>query len=308
MPETVLEVRGLSKKFGDIQAVKNLDLTIYKGDVYGFIGPNGAGKTTTIRMVLGLIHANGGSVKIFGHDLHTDFRATVSQVGALVESPAFYPYLTGYRNMSLFGDLSGGVDGKRIEEVLEMVGLSRRAKHRVKGYSHGMKQRLGIGLAMLARPKLLILDEPTNGLDPQGIREIRNLIRRISQEGEITIFLSSHLLAEMEMVTNRIGVMYRGTLIAEGEVDKLLGGEHDHVEIRVDNEQAAKTLLESKFKGLKLDVPRVGWLECKLEKWDMSRVNSEMINAGLHVHSISVRRRNLEDLFVELTGESKDVY
>jgi ABC-2 type transport system ATP-binding protein len=259
-------------------------------------------------MILGLIHADAGSVKIFGHDLHKDFRATVSQVGALVESPAFYPYLSGYRNMSLFGDLSGGVSDARIKEVLEMVGLLKRSRHKVKGYSHGMKQRLGIGLAMLAKPKLLILDEPTNGLDPQGIREIRNLIRRISQEQEITIFLSSHLLSEMEMVTNRIGVMYRGKLITEGEVNKLLGEEQDRVEVRVDGESKAKALLESKFPGIKLQVPRTGWLEFKQENWELSKINSELVNSGLVVHSISARSRNLEDLFVELTGESKDVY
>jgi len=308
MREAVLEIRGLSKKFGEIQAVKDLNLTIQRGDVYGFIGPNGAGKTTTIRMILGLIHADAGSVRIFGHDLHKDFRATVSQVGALVESPAFYPYLTGYRNLSLFGDLSGGVDAERIQEVLKLVGLSRRAKHKVKGYSHGMKQRLGIGLAMLARPKLMILDEPTNGLDPQGIREIRNLIREISRQGEITIFLSSHLLSEMEMVTNRIGVMSRGKLIAEGEVGKLLGGAQDRVEIRVDQELKAKALLESKFPGLALAVPRLGWLEFKQENRDLSKINATLVQAGMAVHSISSRSRNLEDLFVELTGESKDVY
>jgi ABC-2 type transport system ATP-binding protein len=308
MSEPVLEIRGLSKRFGDIQAVKDLNLTIYKGDVYGFIGPNGAGKTTTIRMLLGLIHADAGSVRIFGHDLHRDFRATVSQVGALVESPAFYPYLSGYRNLSLFGDLSGGVSEERIQEVLKMVGLGRRGKHKVKGYSHGMKQRLGIGLAMLAHPKLLILDEPTNGLDPQGIREIRNLIRRISQEQEITIFLSSHLLGEMEMVTNRIGVMYRGSLIAEGEVGKLLGGEQDRVEINVDNEQSARNFLESKFPGLSPKVPKSGWLEFKKENWDLAAINRELVNAGFKVSSLSSRGRNLEDLFVELTGESKDVY
>jgi ABC-type multidrug transport system ATPase subunit len=308
MHEAVLEIRGLSKKFGDIQAVKDLNLTIYKGDVYGFIGPNGAGKTTTIRMVMSLIHSDAGTVRIFGHDLHRDFRKTIAQVGALVESPAFYPYLTGYRNMSLFGDLNGGVDDARIKEVLDMVGLGRRGKHRVRGYSHGMKQRLGIGLALLNRPKLLILDEPTNGLDPQGIREVRNLIRRISKEEEITIFLSSHLLSEMEMVTNRIGIMYRGTLITEGDMGQLLGGQEDRVEIKTDKEPEAKKFLEAKFPGLKPTIIKSGWLGFKKEKWDMAGINREMLQAGFVVESISARGRNLEDLFVELTGESKDVY
>ncbi len=308
MKETVLEVRGLSKTFNDIQAVKNLNLTIYKGDVYGFIGPNGAGKTTTIRMILDLIHHDSGSVKIFGRDLHQNFRRTIAQVGALVESPAFYPYLTGYKNLSLFGDLSGGVNEDRIREVLDMMGLARRGKHKVKGYSHGMKQRLGIGLALLSRPKLLILDEPTNGLDPQGIREVRNLIRKISQEQEITIFLSSHLLSEMEMVCNRIGIMYRGTLISEGEVDRMLGGDQDQAEIKVAREGEAKDLLEQKFPGLKPTVKKSGWLEFKKARWDLGKINRELISAGFMVDSICARRKNLEDLFVDLTGESKDVY
>jgi ABC-2 type transport system ATP-binding protein len=308
MHDKVLEIRGLCKKFGDVQAVKDLNLTIYRGDVFGFIGPNGAGKTTTIRMVMSLIHSDAGTVRVFGHDLHRDFRRTIAQVGALVESPAFYPYLTGYRNMSLFGDLNGGVDEARIKEVLDMVGLARRGKHRVKGYSHGMKQRLGIGLAMLHRPKLLILDEPTNGLDPQGIREVRNLIRRISKEEEITIFLSSHLLSEMEMVTNRIGIMYRGTLIAEGDMEQLLGGSADRIEIKTDKENEAKKFLETKFPGIKPTIIKSGWLGFKKEKWDTAQLNRELVTAGFSVESISARGRNLEDLFVELTGESKDVY
>lgn len=308
MKEPVLEVRGLSKKFGEIQAVKDLNLTIFKGDVYGFIGPNGAGKTTSIRMLLKLIHSDSGSVKIFGTDLGRDFRRTIAKVGALVESPAFYPYLSGFRNLSLFGDLSGGVSEKRVWEVLELVGLSRRAKHKVKGYSHGMKQRLGIALALLHKPRLLILDEPTNGLDPQGIREVRNLIRRVSQEEEITIFLSSHLLSEMEMVCNRIGIMYQGSLIAEGDVDQLLGEGQGLIEIRVENEVSAQRFLESKFPGLKPSIKKSGWLHFPQEKWDLAQINRELIQAGFVVHSISSRRRTLEDLFVELTGESQDVY
>ncbi len=308
MKEPVLEVRGLSKTFADIHAVKDLNLTILQGDVYGFIGPNGAGKTTTIRMILSLIHSDSGTVRIFGHDLHRDFRKTIAQVGALVESPAFYPYLSGYRNLSLFGDLSGGVNQARVREVLEMVGLSKRAKHKVKGYSHGMKQRLGIGLALLHSPKLLILDEPTNGLDPQGIREVRNLIRRISQEGKMTVFLSSHILSEMEMVCNRIGIMYRGGLIAEGDVDKLLGGEQDLAELKTDEADRAKDFLEKNFPGIRLQIPKAGWLEFRKEQWDLSKINRDLVQAGFSVHSISARRRNLEDLFVEQTGDSKDVY
>ncbi len=308
MSQPVLEVRGLSKRFGEISAVANLDLTIYPGDVYGFIGPNGAGKTTTIRMILGLIHSDAGEVKIFGYDLKRDYRRALSEIGALVESPAFYPFLSGYRNLRLFGDLSRRVSRERISQVLELVGLSRRAHHRVRGYSQGMRQRLGIALALLHQPKLLILDEPTNGLDPQGIREVRNLIRRISQEEKITIFLSSHLLGEMEKVCNRVGIIYRGRLIAEGDVDELLGKEQDWVEVQVQDTESAQRFLKEKFPGLNPEIKKAGWLEFKKENWDLAGINQALVQAGFKVNCIYPHRRTLEDLFVELTGESADVY
>jgi len=308
MSQPVLEVRGLCKRFGEITAVDELNLTIHPGDVYGFIGPNGAGKTTTIRMILGLIHSDAGEVKIFGYDLKRDYRRALSEIGALVESPAFYPFLSGYRNLRLFGDLSQRVSRERIYQVLELVGLSRRAHHRVRGYSQGMRQRLGIALALLHQPKLLILDEPTNGLDPQGIREVRNLIRRISQEEKITIFLSSHLLGEMEKLCNRVGIIYRGRLIAEGDVDELLGKEQDFVEIQVENTESARRFLKEKFAGLNPEIKKAGWLEFKKENWDLAEINQALVQAGFKVFSIYPHRRTLEDLFVELTGESADVY
>ena len=308
MSQPVLEVRGLCKRFGEITAVDELNLTIYPGDVYGFIGPNGAGKTTTIRMILGLIHSDAGEVKIFGYDLKRDYRRALSEIGALVESPAFYPFLSGYRNLRLFGDLSQRVSRERIYQVLELVGLSRRAHHRVRGYSQGMRQRLGIALALLHQPKLLILDEPTNGLDPQGIREVRNLIRRISQEEKITIFLSSHLLGEMEKLCNRVGIIYRGRLIAEGDVDQLLGKEQDFVEIQVENTESAQRFLKEKFAGLNPEIKKAGWLEFKKENWGLAEINQALVQAGFKVFSIYPHRRTLEDLFVELTGESADVY
>ena len=308
MSQPVLEVRGLCKRFGEITAVDELNLTIHPGDVYGFIGPNGAGKTTTIRMILGLIHSDAGEVKIFGYDLKRDYRRALSEIGALVESPAFYPFLSGYRNLRLFGDLSQRVSRERIYQVLELVGLSRRAHHRVRGYSQGMRQRLGIALALLHQPKLLILDEPTNGLDPQGIREVRNLIRRISQEEKITIFLSSHLLGEMEKLCNRVGIIYRGRLIAEGDVDELLGKEQDFVEIQVENTESAQRFLKEKFAGLNPEIKKAGWLEFKKENWGLAEINQALVRAGFKVNCIYPHRRTLEDLFVELTGESADVY
>jgi len=306
--EVVLETQGLAKRFGDLQAVQDLNLQIRQGDVYGFLGPNGAGKTTSIRMILGLISPSAGATRIFGHDIRRQFRQAIRQVGAMVEGPAFYPYLTGRQNLKIYGRLSGGVSDFRIQEVLEMVGLGHWGEAKVKGYSQGMRQRLGIAQALLHRPKLLILDEPTNGLDPQGMREIRGLIRRVSQQQQegTTIFLSSHLLGEMEMVCNRIGVMHRGVTLVQGKVDELLGHAADMASIHVDQTDRAKTLLKEKF-GIEPQLIKPGWLEFPLQDRDLFPVNRELVAACLSVHSIAPRRRTLEEYFVNLTGESKDV-
>jgi len=215
----------LHKRFGSMAVVEDLSLRVEEGKVYGFLGPNGAGKTTTIRMLLGLVAPSSGSVKIFGHDIRRDFKSAIRCVGAMVEGPAFYPFLTAQKNLQLFGRLSGGVPAGRVEEMLDRVGLSRRAGQKVAGFSQGMRQRLGIALAMLEKPRLLVLDEPTNGLDPQGTREIRELLRRIRDEGNTTVFLSSHLLGEMERICDRVAVISQGRMLREGSLDELLGAD-----------------------------------------------------------------------------------
>ncbi len=305
--QPILEAIGITKHFGSLQAVKDLSLQINRGDVYGFIGPNGAGKTTSIRMMLGLISPTSGSARIFGHDIRHNFLRAIKHVGALVEGPAFYPYLSGEKNLKLYGGLSGGISKERIAEVLQMVGLARRGKHKVKGYSQGMRQRLGIAQALLHRPDILILDEPTNGLDPQGMREVRNLIRRISREDGTTIMLSSHLLGEMEMICNRIGVMYRGNIIMEGYVDELLGKSADMVSIQTNNEEKAVQLLSSKFE-IDAQIPKQGWIEFPRSEVAMALINRTLVQEGFEVSSISARHKNLEEYFVELTGESQDVH
>lgn len=304
--EVVLETEALGKRFGKLQAVQDLNLQIRQGDVYGFLGPNGAGKTTSIRMILGLIAPSSGTARIFGHDIRRQFRQAIRQVGAMVEGPAFYPYLTGRQNLEIYGRLSGGVSASRLQETLELVGLGRWGEAKVKEYSQGMRQRLGIAQALLHQPKLLILDEPTNGLDPHGMREIRSLLRRISQEDGTTIFLSSHLLAEMEMICNRIGVMHRGVILVQGKVDELLGQSAEVASLQVDQTEAAQSLLRKKF-GIAATCIKPGWLEFPLQGRDLFPLNRELIAAGLTVHAISPRRRTLEEYFVSLTGETKDV-
>jgi ABC-2 type transport system ATP-binding protein len=304
--EVVLETRGISKRFGKLQAVQELTIQIRQGDVFGFLGPNGAGKTTSIRMILGLISPSSGSVRIFGHDIRKQFREAIRAVGAMVEGPAFYPYLTGRQNLKIYGRLSGGVNDARIQEVLEMVGLGRWGEAKVKGFSQGMRQRLGIAQALLHRPRLLILDEPTNGLDPQGMREIRGLLRRVSHDDGTTIFLSSHLLGEMEMVCNRIGVLHQGVILAQGSVDELLGHAADMASIQVDQTSEARHFLKDKFE-IEAQVIKKGWIEFPLQDRDLFPVNSQLLAAGFTVHAITPRRRTLEEYFVNLTGDSKDV-
>jgi ABC-2 type transport system ATP-binding protein len=304
-----LEADHISKRFGSLQAVTDLSLTVNEGDIYGFIGPNGAGKTTSIRMMLGLIEPSAGTARVFGRDIHREFKVAIRNVGALVEGPAFYPYMTGRRNLRLFGRLSGGVSEGRIQEVLNIVGLGRRGDHKVKGFSQGMRQRLGIALALLHRPRLLVLDEPTNGLDPQGTREVRNLVRRIRDQEGTTVFLSSHLLSEMEMICDRIGIIYRGRIIKEGRMNDLIGTGSDVVDVQVaqDQDRQCRDFLAEKF-SVEAQCTKRGVIEFPKKDLELFPINQALIGAGFKVSSISARHRSLEEFFVGLTGESQDVY
>jgi ABC-2 type transport system ATP-binding protein len=213
--------RGLVKRYGEIVAVDHVDLTVERGDVFGYLGPNGAGKTTSLRMLLGLIRPTEGSAQLFGRDPLRAGAKALEGVAGFVEGPTFYPYLSGRRNLRLLADYDGGVPGSRIEEVLEVVELRDRAKDKVRGYSHGMRQRLGIAASLLRGPKLLLLDEPTTGLDPAGMRDMRALVRRLASEG-ITVLLSSHLLAEVEELCNRVAIIRSGRIVYEGALGELL--------------------------------------------------------------------------------------
>ncbi len=221
--ENVIELSRLTKQFKNVLAVDELELKVCKGDVFGFLGPNGAGKSTTIRMILSLISPTAGAIKIFGKSLLENRKEILANVGAIVEKPDFYQYLPAIKNLEILAKISGKeVSRKRIMELLELVGLKDRAKSKVKTYSHGMKQRLGIAQALLHNPELIVLDEPTTGLDPHGMKEIRDLIIRLSKDENKTIFLSSHILSEIELVANRMIIINKGSKIVEGEVSKLL--------------------------------------------------------------------------------------
>lgn len=217
----LLETLGLTKRFGERTAVNGVGIRVEEGDIYGFLGSNGSGKTTVIRLATGLMHPDSGEVRIAGYDLKTDFKRAIGHVGAIVENPAFYPHLSAFDNLKLMANLIPGAGRRSVQQALETVGLQERAGDKVRSFSLGMRQRLGLAGALLHRPKLVILDEPTNGLDPQGMREIKELIVRLRDEG-MTFMLSSHLLNEVEQLCTRVGVVHRGRLLMEGKVEELL--------------------------------------------------------------------------------------
>ena len=302
-PDIILRTEYLSKRYKDRWAVRDLNLVIPRGEVFGFLGPNGAGKTTTIRMMVGLISPSSGSASINGLDIHRDPLNALKCVGAIVETPAFYGYLTGRENLRLLGKLSGGVNESRIDEVLKMVGLLDRGGDRVKGYSQGMRQRLGIAQALLSNPELVILDEPTNGLDPSGMIDIRRLIKRLSAEQGITVFLSSHLLYEIEAVCTTVAVINEGVLMAQGPVNELLKKELVTLEVRVSDKGKAKEVLRGLDFINSVDEEN-GGLVLKTRGTHAALVNKMLVEAGVEVSALMPREASLEDFFLKLTGAS----
>ena len=297
----IIEVRGLTKKFKDIMAVNNLDLNVYEGDVFGFLGPNGAGKSTTIRMLLTLIKPTAGTIKIFDKPLNQNREDILRNIGAIVEKPDFYLYLSAYKNLEIFGKLSGAdTSKKRIMEMLELVGLEKRYKSKVKTYSHGMKQRLGIAQALIHNPKLIILDEPTTGLDPQGIKEIRDLILMLSKEQHKTILLSSHILKEVEIIANRMIIINKGTTQIEGKVQDLLSKDSLSTEFEVDDIEKSVQLLNSFNNSVTLKEKRNNSLILETEKELIPVLNKLFVENGINVSSI-VQSRSLEEYFLKIT-------
>ncbi|MGH9429664.1 MAG: ABC transporter ATP-binding protein [Terriglobia bacterium] len=299
MNQFPIETRDLTKTFDTRTAVDRVSLQVQPGDVFGFLGQNGAGKSTTIRMLLGLVKPSSGQVSLLGHDLPRHREQALRRVGAIVEAPAFYNNLTGLENLRIFSSLTGHVAQHRYREVLRWVNLSGRENDKVRVYSHGMRQRLGLAQALLPEPRLLILDEPTDGLDPQGIREIRQLLVDLAQQHGLTIFLSSHLLHEVERICNRIAIIDQGRLLYQGTVQSLLESDLQF-KIRTDRtEQAFQFLSES----LKLPVFRNGrdHLYLKIPEADIAAVNRSLVSQGFQVFEISRYASSLEDIYFRLT-------
>jgi ABC-2 type transport system ATP-binding protein len=305
MSENILQTRQLGKRYGKRWAVKNLNLEVHRGDVFGFLGPNGAGKSTTIRMVLSLIKPTTGETELFGYPLKSRRSDALRRVGGIVEKPDFYLYLSAYKNLEIVGALTGGVARKRILEVIDLVGLTSRAADRVKTYSHGMKQRLGIAQALLSDPELVILDEPTNGLDPQGMKEVRDLIVHLSRDRKKTVILSSHLLNEIEMVANRMVIINNGELVVQGDVSALLDEGDKYVVIQAQPQEKVFAVLQRQNKIINEYFVKEDTVQVKMDFADIPELNKELVRAGVHVHAI-IPKRSLEDLFLSMTEHSNE--
>ena len=303
--EVVLRTNALSKKFGKRWAAKDLNLEVRCGDVFCFLGPNGAGKSTTIRMILTLLMPTAGSIEMFGMDLHKNRRAVLSRVCGIVEKADFYLYLSAYKNLEILGSMTRRIEKREIMEALEEVGLKARAFEKVKTFSHGMKQRLGIAQALLTKPELIILDEPTAGLDPQGTKEVRELIKKLSRDREMTVFLSSHLLSEVELVATRMAVINRGELIVQGFVSELLGKEATEYSIEVSPLDAAVELM-AKLPWAEILSAQNGKIEVNLQPGHSSELNRFLVTHRIEVSSISPHR-TLEDFFLKITEGTSEI-
>jgi len=307
--ELAIKTSSLTKQFGSQKAVSSIDLSVPKGSVFGFLGPNGSGKTTTIRMILGLAAASKGEIELLGHPIPKELEHALPKVGALVEGPAFYPYMSGRNNLiridSADRNSTSSTRKQRVDAALERVGLSNAAKKKVHAYSLGMKQRLGLANALLKPREILILDEPTNGLDPQGTREVRNLIRSLAAEG-ITIFVSSHLLSEIEQLCSHLAVMTAGKIVAQGSLAELRNESQTRLVLKADRIDELVDLLKTQgLSKLSLKPDRV--VVPVPSDFDVASLNQLLVKKKFMVSEIRLEQPSLEEYFVNLTGEGFEV-
>ncbi|TET35244.1 MAG: ABC transporter ATP-binding protein [Planctomycetota bacterium] len=301
----VIETFELVKDFSRRRAVDNLSITVRQGDIYGFLGPNGSGKSTTMRMVLGLITPTAGRVSLFGKDTSAHLTSALARTGALIEEPAFYNHLSGRRNLKLYQAYGGTKNTWKIDEMLKLVGLSDRANDRVGTYSHGMRKRLAIAAALVDSPELVLLDEPSTGLDPQGMKEVRDLIIRLSEELGVTVFLSSHLLAEVEQVATRVGILKEGRLLYEGKPGGLLPkAKTSKFHLKVDNTDRAIAAISLANLTAK-KVERQEMLEIDIDPERIGEINRILVEYEIGVMGITEVAHTLEDIFLSLTAEDK---
>jgi len=301
MEQPLVQMRNVTKKIGKRTIIDNLTLELPQGEVFGFLGPNGSGKTTTIRMMVGLMSITSGDIIIGGYNIKTEFEKAIRNVGAIVENPEMYKYLTGYQNLIHYARMTPGVTSHRVKEVVEIVGMSARIHDKVKTYSLGMRQRLGVAQALLNKPRLLILDEPTNGLDPAGIRELRDYLRRLAVQEGIAVFVSSHLLAEMELMCDRVAIIQSGKLIDI----KTIGRNRDvNEQIRMVFEVDAPQEALSTLKASQIAAELVGGqlIAINADKAQTAAANAALVSAGIGVFGIRTDVKTLEEQFLEVTG------
>ncbi|WP_152658244.1 ABC transporter ATP-binding protein [Oceanobacillus sp. CFH 90083] len=307
MTEIAMELKNVSKRIRNKEIIKDVSFQIKQGEVFGFVGPNGAGKTTTIRMMVGLMKITEGDIRIVGKSIQTDYSEAIREVGAIVENPEMYPFLTGRKNLEHFARMVPGTSKDRIDEVVRLVGLEKVINDRAGGYSLGMRQRLGIAQALLHKPSILILDEPTNGLDPSGMKEIRQYIRALAEQEKVSVIVSSHLLSEIELMCDRIGVIKNGALIAVEDVEKNRKLEDSDISeylISVSNAQAAKERLDSVDGSLFVEIADETTLKIAVKREQIPVILKELLNHNINVYEVQAAKGTLEDKFFDLIGEN----
>ena len=298
----IVELKNVSKVIRKRKIIDDLTFTVNKGEIYGFLGPNGAGKTTTIRMIVGLIGITSGEIKVCGKDVKKEFEDAIANVGAIVENPELYKFLTGYQNLEQAARLFKGVTKAKIDEIVELVGLKERIHDKVKTYSLGMRQRLGIAQSLLHDPKVLILDEPTNGLDPAGIREIRDYLKMLAREKGLAIIVSSHLLSEMEMMCDRFAIIQKGKLINVQDVQLTPDTDKQLYVCKVNDNELAQKILREKEYTVNI---HEGNLVIELEKDDVPKMIRILVDANILIYEVKMSSKSLEDRFLEMTKEAK---
>lgn len=301
MSNIVLNVDNITKSIRKKEIIKGISLQVNEGEIVGFLGPNGAGKSTTLRMLVGLSKPTSGSISICGHSITKDFVKAMENVGAIIEGPDLYNYMSGYRNLELLGSMSKGVSKEDIDEAIRLVGMEDRIHDKVSIYSMGMKQRIGLAQALIHKPKLLILDEPTNGLDPQGIYEFREIVKHLAKDKGISVLVSSHLISEVQLMCDRVSIINGGVIVKNANVNELLStGE---VTWDVDQVSLAQSILEDNYQ---LDVTmNNGLLSALVNPLDLSNINQDIIHAGIKLKYVSSKNRTLEDLFLSITDNQK---
>ena len=300
--DMVLQTVGLTKQYGTQFAVHNVNLNVERGRIYGLLGRNGAGKTTTIRMVTGLLQQTDGEVFLFGEKMKKPTKQIFGRIGALIESPAFYENLTAKENLKIISDLRGTQSKNSIDEALKLVNLDNETKNRVKQFSLGMKQRLGIAMAMMHNPEFIILDEPTNGLDPIGIQQIRLLIKKLSAENGVTVLISSHILSEIEQMADKVGIIDKGILVEELTMDEIRHRNRHYVKLSVSDMSRTVPILEKEFSINDFEIVNDNEIKVFQLDGNLENINRVLVTNGIGVSELSVKKGNLEEYFLKLTG------